>query len=145
MPLSGTILMRRVFKTRHFHRWMRKTELTDDVLCRAIAEMADGLMDADLGGNIYKKRVGLPGRGKRAGARTLIATNLGTKWFFLFGFEKNERDNITYSELQGLQQLARHLLASPGPLLAAALLDGSLAEICHDLDPIQDPAAGSNP
>jgi hypothetical protein len=115
---------------------MRKTELTDYALCRAVDEMANGLLDADLGGSLYKKRVGLPGRGKRGSARTLIATNLGARWFFLFGFEKNERDNITYSELRGLQQLAQHLLASPAGLLAAALQDGSLTEICHDLDQI---------
>ena len=42
--------MKRVFKTRHFNRWMRKTELTDSALCSAVAEMAQGLIDADLGG-----------------------------------------------------------------------------------------------
>lgn len=94
--------------------------------------MSQGLVDADLGGNIYKKRVGLSGRGKRGGVRTLIATNHGDRWFFLFGFEKNERDNITYSELQGLQQLARHLLYGTATLLTAALQDGSLTEICND-------------
>jgi hypothetical protein len=40
--------MNRVFKTRHFQRWMRKTELTDQALCAAVAEMALGLIDADL-------------------------------------------------------------------------------------------------
>jgi hypothetical protein len=44
--------MRRVFKTRHFHRWLRKTELSDAALCSAISEMANGLIDADLGGGI---------------------------------------------------------------------------------------------
>ncbi|MFY9138571.1 MAG: type II toxin-antitoxin system RelE/ParE family toxin, partial [Zwartia sp.] len=33
--------------------------------------MTHGLIDADLGGGILKKRVGLSGRGKRGGARTL--------------------------------------------------------------------------
>lgn len=42
--------MRRVFKTPHFSRWMRKTELTDSALCSAVAEIATGLIDADLGG-----------------------------------------------------------------------------------------------
>ncbi|WP_369806209.1 type II toxin-antitoxin system RelE/ParE family toxin [Stutzerimonas balearica] len=42
--------MNRVFKTRHFSRWMRKTELTDEALCGAVREMAQGLIDADLGG-----------------------------------------------------------------------------------------------
>jgi len=60
--------MKRVFKTRHFNRWMRKTELADSVLCAAVHEMAQGLIDADLGGGIVKKRVGLAGRGKRGGA-----------------------------------------------------------------------------
>ena len=67
----------RVFKTRFFSRWMRKTELTDSALCRAVAEMAQGLIDADLGGGVVKKRIGLAGRGKRGGARTLVATNRG--------------------------------------------------------------------
>lgn len=40
--------MRRVFKTRYFSRWMRKSELTDSALCTAVAEMATGLIDADL-------------------------------------------------------------------------------------------------
>ena len=61
--------------------------------------MDRGLIDADLGGGIVKKRVGLAGRGKRSGARTLIATNKGDRWFFVFGFEKNERANIGDDEL----------------------------------------------
>ena len=35
-------------------------ELTDSALCHAVAEMAQGLIDADLGGGIVKKRMGLP-------------------------------------------------------------------------------------
>ena len=47
---------------------MRKTELTDTVLCVAVAEMMQGLIDANLGGGIVKKRVGLASRGKSGGA-----------------------------------------------------------------------------
>ena len=31
--------MRRIFKTRYFIRWMRKTALNDEVLCVAVNEM----------------------------------------------------------------------------------------------------------
>ncbi len=124
--------MARVFKTRHFTRWMRKTELNDGALCSAVAEMVQGLIDADLGGGIVKKRIGLAGRGKRGGARTLIATNKGNRWFFVYGFEKNDRTNITDDELQGLQDIARELLARTGHQLDQAVDDGSLQEICHD-------------
>jgi hypothetical protein len=111
---------------------MRKTELTDVALCAAVAEMAQGLIDADLGGGVVKKRVGLAGRGKSGGARTLLATNKGTRWFFVFGFEKNDRANIAPDELEALQTLAQELLARTGSQLDLAVTDRALEEICHD-------------
>ena len=121
-----------IFKTRHFQRWMRKTELSDAALRKAVQEMADGLIDADLGGGVVKKRVGLAGRGKRGGARTLVATNRGDRWFFLFGFEKNERDNISDDELQALQDLAADWLKRTAAQLDEAAADGALLEINDD-------------
>lgn len=123
--------MKRVFKTRHFQRWMRKTELTDAALCKAVEEMAAGLIDADLGGDVVKKRVGLAGRGKRGGARTLVATNKGNRWFFVFGFEKNERDNIDEAALQALKDYAADLLKRTSKQLDNAISDGTLQEICQ--------------
>lgn len=67
------VLPRHVFKTRTFARWSRKAGLPDRTLCAAVAEIAAGLVDADLGGNVYKKRVPVPGRGKSGGARVLVA------------------------------------------------------------------------
>lgn len=124
--------MKRVFKTRHFSRWMRKTELTDRALCGAVEEMARGLIDADLGGSILKKRIGLAGRGKSGGVRTLVATNKGSRWFFIYGFEKNDRANIAEDELEALQDIAEQLLARSGMHLDATVQDGTLEEICHD-------------
>lgn len=124
--------MKRVFKTRYFSRWMRKTELTDRSLCTAVMEMAQGLIDADLGGGVVKKRIGLAGRGKRGGARTLVATNKGNRWFFVYGFQKNDRANIEDDELEALRDLAVQLLARTGRQLDEAVEDGSLQEICND-------------
>lgn len=124
--------MKRVFKTRYFARWMRKTELTNSALCEAVTEMVRGLVDADLGGGVVKKRVALPGRGKSGGARTLLATNKGNRWFFVFGFEKNDRANISDQELEALQDLAQDLLARTGAQLDLAVQDSALEEICHD-------------
>ena len=94
--------------------------------------MIAGRIDADLGGGLVKKRVGLPGRGKRGGARTLVATNRGNRWFFVFGFEKNERANISDEELEALKDLAADLLVRAPQQLEAAIADGTLQEICHD-------------
>lgn len=108
---------------------MRKTGLTDSLLLEAVNEMAAGLIDADLGGGVVKKRIALPGRGKRGGARTLVATNKGDRWFFVFGFEKNERDSISKEELEALQDLASSLLGLTASQLEAAIPDGTLQEI----------------
>lgn len=123
--------MTRVFKTRHFQRWMRKTDLTDRALCEAVKEMAAGLIDADLGGSVVKKRIGLAGRGKRSGARTLVVTNKGSRWFFVFGFEKNERDNADDEELQALKDYAADWLKRPHTQLDRAVADGALMEFCR--------------
>jgi hypothetical protein len=106
--------MKRVFRTRTFTRWMKKAGLTDDALCDAVSEMAQGLVDADLGGHVVKKRVALPGQGKRSGARTIVATKMAEHWFFLYGFGKNERANIDKDELKVLQEVAKELLGFDG-------------------------------
>lgn len=116
--------------TRHFSRRMRKTALTETALCKAVAEMEQGLIDADLGGGVVKKRVPLPGRGKSGGARTLVATNRGDRWFFVFGFEKNERANIAAGELEALQAIAADLLKLAAKELDAQVETGALQEIC---------------
>mgnify|MGYP000104802801 CR=1 FL=1 len=125
-------MMKRTFKTRHFSRWMRKTELTDNALCIAVDEMSQGLIDADLGGGVVKKRVALPNRGKSGSARTLLATNKGSLWFFVFGFEKNDRANINAKELEALQTLAEDLLKSSTEVLDEQVAKNVLEEICHD-------------
>lgn len=111
---------------------MRKTELTDEALCDAVTEIKSGLIDADLGGGVIKKRVAVPGRGKRGSTRTLLATNKNNRWFFMFGFEKSERGNISYKELEALQKNAADYLALGDAELAVLIENHSLEEICHE-------------
>jgi hypothetical protein len=124
--------MRRVFKTRYFSRWRRKIELTDSALCAAVSEVVEGLIDADLGGGVVKKRVALPGRGKSGSARTLVATNKGSRWFFVFGFEKNERASVSAKEVEAVQRIAADLFGLSSSELDAHIATEALKEICHD-------------
>ena len=124
--------MIRIFITRHFSRWLRKSELTSVALCAAVHEMVTGLVDADLGGGLVKKRIAVPGRGKRGGTRTLLATNRQDRWFFLYGFAKNDRANVSPQELEALQSLAHDLLTLNANQLDAQVATRALEEICHD-------------
>jgi hypothetical protein len=120
---------RRILKTRFFHRWALRTGLTDTALRTAVQEIEQGLIDGDLGGGVLKKRVGVPGRGKSGGARVVLATNRGDRWFFVFGFLKNQRANISASELEALREFAGDLLALNERQIDAQTQNGALEEI----------------
>lgn len=94
--------------------------------------MEKGLVDADLGGGIVKKRVALPGRGKSGSVRTLIATNKAGLWFFVFGFEKNERANINPNELEAFRKIAADLLKLSPAELDSHVKSQALQEICNE-------------
>jgi hypothetical protein len=120
---------RRVLKTRFFHRWALRVGLADKALWTAVQEIEQGLLDGDLGGGVLKKRVGVPGRGKSGGARVLLATNRGDRWFFVFGFLKNQRANISDGELEALREFAGDLLALNERQIDAQTQNGALEEI----------------
>lgn len=131
MPPSGTLPARRVFATRGFDRWRRTCSLGDRSLIRAVDEMHAGLVDADLGRGLLKKRAAAAGRGKRGGFRLLVATNKGDRWFFLFGYSKNERDEIDLAERAAMQRWASDLLALDADELTQAVAAGELRELDH--------------
>ena len=117
------------FKTRTFAKWANGAGLDDDALATAVAEMDRGLIDARLGGEVVKKRLALRGRGKRGGVRTLVAFRQDEKAFFIFGFAKNDRANISNDELRALKFLAKELLNYSATSLTKALQTGELIEI----------------
>ena len=92
----------RIFKTKWFARWAYTEGVADAALLSAVEEMSRGLIDANLGGHVFKKRVGINGRGKRGGLRTLLAFRVGERAFFVFGFAKNERANVSDKGLVAL-------------------------------------------
>ncbi|MDO9140396.1 MAG: type II toxin-antitoxin system RelE/ParE family toxin [Coriobacteriia bacterium] len=118
-----------IYKTKVFDRWLKKTELTDSDLIQAVDEMNNGLIDADLGEHVFKKRIALPGRGKRSGVRTLVASKIKGQWFFLYGFAKNERDSISDQELRVLQAVAGSWLEQEQHQLQRAIDAGELKEV----------------
>lgn len=119
----------KVFKTRTFQRWASKAGVTDAALLNAIVQMERGLIDADLGGNLYRQRVALPRRGKSGSTRTIIATRFAGVLFFLYGFEKSDRGNISAKELALYQRLARGFLEMTEVQIATALAEQVLMEV----------------
>lgn len=120
----------KVFKRKDFARWQAAERLPDAALCVAVREMESGLLDADLGGCLYKKRVPRPGGGKSGGFRTLLSVRIGHRYVFLHGFAKSDQANITQAERKALQFAGKVFLELSGEGLATALLSGVLLEVC---------------
>jgi len=76
----------RIFKNKVFSKWAAKERVSDKALKAAIQEIGNGLVDANLGGNVYKKRVAIGGKGKSGGVRTILAFKVDDKAFFIYGF-----------------------------------------------------------
>lgn len=121
-----------IYKTKWFARWSRKNGLSDSSICAAVSEMTNGLYDANLGGGLYKKRIAKQGHGKSGGFRTLLASNLGNRWFFMYGFEKNQRSNIDKDEEDALKLLAEKLLALSNKEIEQATQSGEFIEVNCD-------------
>ena len=118
-----------VLKRRDFARWQSRERLPDALLCSAVREMESGLIDADLGGGLFKKRVARPGAGKSGGFRTLLSARVGHRYVFLHGFAKSDRANITQEERKALQFAGSAFLELAGEALGKAVEIGVLIEV----------------
>ena len=126
--------MTRILKRKDFAKWQAGEKLPDAALCKAVKEMEGGLIDADLGGLLYKKRVARPGRGKSGGFRTLLSARIGSRYVFLHGFAKNDKANITGDERKALQFAGKVFLDLSGEALIKALQSGVLMEVHCEQD-----------
>ncbi len=100
----------RVFKYKTFEKWAKKQSISNDDLKKAITEIKNGLIDANLGGHVYKKRIGIHGKGKLSSHRSIILMKIHDKAIFAHGFSKGEKDNITKNELNGFKVMAEAFL-----------------------------------
>ncbi|STX29192.1 Uncharacterized protein conserved in bacteria [Legionella beliardensis] len=91
--------------------------------------MNNGLFDANLGSNIYKKRISLDNKGKRGGARTIVAFKFNNKAFFIYSFAKNKKANINDKELKALKKLAKLYFSLSDLEIMNALDSGNLITV----------------
>jgi hypothetical protein len=122
----------RVFATKVFARFARSERLDDKRLCEVVERAERGLIDAELGGGLIKQRVARSGGGRSGGYRTVIAYRAAQRSVFLYGFAKNERDNINDRELDDLKKLARLYLGYSDAQIAVALQGAELREVMCD-------------
>jgi hypothetical protein len=130
-----------VYQTKDFARFARKDKLSAKALLEAAADVAQGNFDADLGGGVFKQRVARQGGGKSGGFRTILFFKAGRHAFFVYGFAKSDRANVSQKELKALKKLASELLNFSTVQIAAAETAGELIELVDDDDDEEDDQA----
>ena len=127
----------RIFKGRDFAKFAAKNGLEDDQLCATVAAMERGLVDADLGGQVYKQRIARRGSGKSGGFRTILLLRWRSLAIYIHGYAKSDKANITFAEVAVYRAIAKNLLVNE-TLLAGAIKGGQLIEVKCDGETTQD-------
>jgi hypothetical protein len=118
-----------VYVTREFARFQRRSKLSAPELVEAAERVREGRWDADLGGGLFKQRIARRGGGKSGGYRTILCFRRGSHVFFIHGFAKNEKENVSQRELQGLKRFSSALLALNQEQITLALRNNELIEV----------------
>ena len=116
-------------KTKHFSKWASKHNISDSELFDALSEVEAGHVEANLGGNVFKKRIRFKGQGKSGSGRTIICYKMGDRAYFVHGFAKNEKSNLTKQELNVFKELSKILMALTENDLDVAIRNGDFIKV----------------
>ena len=119
----------KIIKTKLFNKWANKNDVSNKSLMEASKEIAAGHYDANYGSGVIKKRVANKGRGKSSSVRTIVVFKRGKHCFFIYGFEKSAKSNISQNEEKALKVVAAALYAYSDSELAQQINKGALIEV----------------
>lgn len=109
-----------------FARWLKKASIDSDDLIVAFEQIKTGASSAKLAKNLFKVRVKRKHGGKRSGYRTIVAYKEGSRCVYLYGFAKNDRENISLQELYFLKTIGNQYVNLNGEEMKKALLNEKL-------------------
>ena len=121
----------RVFVGKAFRKWAGSESISDEDLCAAAKEAFDGNVEGNLGGYLFKKRVARKGGGQSGGFRTIIGfrKKKSDRIFFLYGFPKSSRSNITRPEQAALSINDKALIEANDEKINALKEKGTIVEL----------------
>ncbi len=113
-------------KTKWFTKWAKKNDIADKNLQDAIGNLESDLSSVKLGSNIFKVRIARKGSGKSGGFRTILVFKENDRAVFIYGFSKNEMDNISSKELEYFKKIGKDLLNLNNKQLDTAIKNNAL-------------------
>jgi hypothetical protein len=119
----------RVFKNTWFARYADKEGISDSELKEAVNQLEAGQADANLGGDVYKVRVARTGKGKSGGYRVIVLFRSKERTFYVYGFAKSKRDNISEKELRNMKRAAKKYFFMTSDQINERVKNGQLIEL----------------
>jgi len=119
----------RIFKNTWFARYADKEGISDSELKEAVNRLEAGQADANLGGDVYKVRVARAGKGKSGGYRVIVLFRSEERTFYVYGFAKSERDNISGKELRNMKRAAKKYFFMTSDQINERVKNGQLIEL----------------
>jgi len=86
----------------------------------------------DLGGGVIKQRIARAGAGRSKGYRSIVLYRKGDKAFFVYGFSKNELDNIQGDEEALFKKVAKSVLALSDEQICLLVETGQFEAVIKD-------------
>ena len=121
-----------IFKNKWFSKFAKEEGILDKELCEAVHDAERGLIDADYGGGVIKQRIARPNEGKSGGFRSIILYRREHKAFFVFGFPKNNKDNIKTDEVRWFKKMAKSTFELSEDQLEKLIKTGDFRPVKYD-------------
>lgn len=119
----------RIFKSKKFIKFAKIKKITDAQLLDVVKDIERGKIDVDYGDGLIKQRIARENEGKSRGYRSIILYKEGDRTFFIFGFAKNDQENIKQSEKREFKSYAKVLFSATEEELIEMLGAGKFKEI----------------
>lgn len=121
-------------KIKKFNNEAKKVGLMDAILTETLDNFfklsRDEQLKYSLGAGLYKLRIATnEGRGKSGGSRSILAYKKDNGIYWLHLFSKNDKGNVTTSELKKLKQLADIMLGLNDEQITKLISLGELCEV----------------
>ena len=126
----------RVFKNKRFNKFAHKQDISDEQLLEVVRRAEIGQIDADLGGGVIKQRLERQGQGRRGGYRTIMLYRSQERAFFVYGFAKNEQENISVEELAVIREMAALYLTMAEKNLKTMIDNADLWEVLNHVEEV---------
>lgn len=122
------------YKVKKFSNEAKKDKVSDGLLSETLDDFLamekNGQQKFSLGAGLYKLRLAAKeGRGKSGGSRSILAFKNDIRVVWLHLFSKNEKGNVSITELKKLKLLSNILLETSNDRIAQLIELGELYEV----------------